>query len=56
VILAINLLREDKLLAVQDADDEPQYLQIMMGAIRKVKADTWIKKGYSFVKEVRQWF
>lgn len=56
LILAVNLLRSDKLLTVHDVDDEPQYLFVNPAAIRLADENTLIKKGYAFLKEVRQWF
>lgn len=55
IILAINLLRDDQLLFVQDSDDEPNDLCISISAVRKAHDNTLLKKGYMFLKEVRQW-
>lgn len=56
IILAVRMLESDKLLFTKEYDDEPSIIRINVNAIRKAETDTLLKKGYSFLKEVRQWF
>ena len=54
VVAAINMLRDDDLLEAQDSDDEPNAICLCIASVKKVEENTVIRKGYAFLKEVRQ--
>lgn len=56
IILAIEMLRSDGMLSARYYDDEPSIIKLNVNSIRNKEEDTLVKKGYTFVKEVRQWF
>ncbi|MHB1153534.1 MAG: hypothetical protein ACYCWE_21075 [Eubacteriales bacterium] len=52
---AIRLLDNDGFVAVSYGDNEPDEIILNMNAIRKCDEDTFIKKGYILLKEIRSW-
>jgi hypothetical protein len=52
--LAVNMLRADNLATAGDYDDEPRDIQADLQGIRKIEENTLIRKGYNFLKELRQ--
>lgn len=55
VYAAIRMLGSEGLLNVSYADNEPYVFSLKLNAIRQCDEETWIKKGYDFVKEVKSW-
>lgn len=55
VILAIKMLGTDGLANVAYFSNKPSHLAISLKAIRNIEEDTFLKKGYNFFKEIRQW-
>ena len=56
VYAAIRMLSADGLLSVSYADNEPYHIALNVSAIQQSDENTLLKKGYSFVKEIRDWF
>lgn len=53
---ALYALKADGFVTVFDADDVAYETTLLPNAICAVEEDTLVKKGYSFVKEIRSWF
>jgi len=52
---AIALLESDGFVEVDYSDDAPQEMSLNMEAVRKCDEETFIKKGYALLKEIRSW-
>lgn len=56
VYVAIRMLSADGFLSVSYSDNEPDNLFLNVSSIHECDENTALKKGYSFVKEIRSWF
>lgn len=56
IYFAIRMLSEEKLLNVQYADNNPNKFQLLMPAVLSSDENTLLKKGYDFIKAVRELF
>ena len=52
---AVELLVSDRLVEISYTDDTPCSVQIKPAAIKKEDENTWLIKGYGFMKEIREW-
>ena len=52
---ALYLLENDGFVSVFSADDVAYSTTLLPSAIRDVEEDTFIKKGYHVLKEIRSW-
>ncbi|HIR00502.1 MAG TPA: lactate permease [Candidatus Scybalocola faecavium] len=53
---ALYLLEHDGFVSVFPADNVAYMTTLLPSAIRDVEEDTFIKKGYAALKEIRSWF
>ena len=53
---AFYLLRDDGFISLLSADDIPQEVRLLPDAIRHCDEQTMLKRGYRFIKELREWF
>lgn len=53
---AVGLLETDGFVTVCYGDDEPNTIGLNMIAVRNCDENSFIKKGYTLLKEVRSWF
>ena len=53
---ALYLLEEDGFVSVFRADNVAYTTTLLPSPIRDAEEDTFIKKGYSVLKEIRSWF
>ncbi len=53
LIKATALLANDGFLSVYDADNTIMYVVLLPEAIRNVEENTFLKKGYTILKEIR---
>lgn len=56
IYFAITQLSNDGLLNVQYADNKPDDFQLLMSAVRSSDENTLVKRGYDFIKAVRELF
>ena len=52
---AVELLVSDRLVEIRYTNDVPCSVQIKPGAIKKEDENTWLIKGYGFMKEIKEW-
>lgn len=55
IYTAISMLDSDELLSVLYADNEPSEIALNVLAIQQCDKNTLIKRGYTFMKELRDW-
>lgn len=53
---AIRMLDSDGLLSVHYSNNEPCEIALKIQSIQECDENTMLKKGYRFVKEIRDWF
>lgn len=53
---ALYLLEHDGFVSVFPADNVAYTTTLHPSAIRDVEEDTFVKKGYTVLKEIRSWF
>ena len=53
---ALYLLKDDGFVSIFSADNVAYTTTLLPSAIRDVEEDTFIKKGYTVLKEIRSWF
>lgn len=53
LINAISLLEEDGFLKIFYADNIPYTIILLPDGIRNCEENSWIKKGYSLIKEIK---
>ena len=51
---ALQILKDDGLIKLFFADDIPYLIALIPSGIRAHEENTWIKKGYQCIKEIRQ--
>lgn len=52
---ALYLLQHDGFIQVQSADDVAYYTVLKVNAVRDAEENTFLKKGYTVLKEIRSW-
>lgn len=52
---ALYLLKSDGLVTVFPADNVAYLTTLLPTAVRQMEEDTFLKKGYMYLKEIRSW-